>query len=177
MKKKSLAILAFTLSLSAESITYTEYVNVRSSHAEYQNVSSNNPYQECYDKRVPVSYSNNYNNLQYNDRVATSVIGGAIGGIIGHQIGRGKGNDAATIGGAVLGTLMGSNIANAQRPYRPQHYSSGYETRRECVTKYHTTQNREFVGYKNIGYYKGKKIVKYSDQRLSQIPVTVTISY
>jgi len=169
MKLKLLSLLALSTLLSAETLQFTEYVSVRSATPEYETTSQSVPYQECYDERVPVESLNNGNN-----NIAGSVIGGAIGGVLGHQIGRGKGKDAATIGGAILGTIVGGDTLGANQAYaQPQ-----YQTRRKCVTKYRQgVRQRTFVGYKNVGYYKGKKIVKYSQEKLSSIPITVTIDY
>ncbi len=156
--------------LHAETLQFTEYLSVSSSTPEYQTVQERVPYQECYDEQVPVARANSGTN-----NVGGSILGGAIGGVIGHQIGAGKGNDIATVGGAILGTIVGGNTigANQQQYNQPQ-----YQTRRNCVTKYRqSASQRRFVGYKNIAYYKGKKIVKYTNEKLTSIPVTVTIDY
>jgi len=169
MKLKLLSLLATTGLLQAETLQFTEYVSVSSSVAEYQTVQQQVPYQECYDEQVPVARANSATN-----NIGGSILGGAIGGVLGHQIGDGKGNDIATIGGAILGTIVGGNTIGANQQYnQPQ-----YQTRRNCVTKYRqSTGQRQFVGYKNVGYYKGKKIIKYSNEKLTSIPVTVTIDY
>ena len=169
MKLKLLSLVALTSLLGAESLQFTEYVSVHSSTPEYQTVQQRVPYQECYDEQVPVGSVN-----RGNDNVAGSVIGGAIGGVLGHQVGKGKGNDAATIGGAILGTIVGGNTIGTNQGYaQPQ-----YQTRRNCVTKYRESRaQRTFIGYKNVAYYKGKKIVKYSNEKLRSIPITVTIDY
>ncbi len=170
MKLKFLSLLAAATLMQAETMQFTEYVHVSSSTPEYETTHQRVPYQECYDEQVPVSRSNTG-----NSNVAGSVIGGTIGGVLGHQVGAGKGNDAATIGGAILGTIVGGNTigANNQGYNQPQ-----YQTRRNCVTKYRESRGvREFVGYKNVAYYKGKKIVKYSNEKLKSIPITVTIDF
>lgn len=169
MKLKLLSILAIAGLLQAETLQFTEYVSVSSSTPEYQTVQQQVPYQECYDEQVPVSRGSSG-----TGNVGGSILGGAIGGVLGHQIGDGKGNDIATVGGAILGTIVGGNTISAnQQVNQPQ-----YQTRRNCVTKYRqSTGQRQFVGYKNVGYYKGKKIVKYSNEKLTSIPVTVTIDF
>ena len=43
--------------------------------------------------------------------VGGAIAGAVIGGILGHQVGSGRGNDAATVGGAALGALVGSGGA------------------------------------------------------------------
>ena len=175
-----LSLLCTGVWLHAESIEYTTWVKVRKSVPVYETVVEREPFQECWTQRVPVTY---YEETQeYYDRgdaTAAGIIGGVAGGILGHQIvhsRRAKG--AATIGGAILGTLAGQNMARRphyRRPARTQHVR--YESRRECTTRYEEKRVREFRGYKNIAWYKGKKIVKYSDRPLKKIPLTVTITY
>jgi len=170
MKLKIVSLLAFSTLLSAETMQFTEYVSVSSSVAEYQTTQQRVPYEECYEEQVPVARQNSG-----NSNVAGSIVGGALGGVIGHQIGAGKGNDVATVGGAILGTIVGGNTigTNQQQYNQPQ-----YQTRKNCVTKYREgVRQKTFVGYKNTAYYKGKKIVKYSNEKLTSIPVTVTIDY
>jgi len=170
MKRLVLILVLLGASLHAEQTSFTEYAQVVSSTPSYENVITRVPHQECYDEQVPVTY---YDGGYRNDSGA-AIVGGVIGGVLGHQIGGGHGKDAATIGGAILGTFVGQNAAQAnQRVYQ----SSNYETRRRCTTKYTERTERKFMGYKNVAYYKGHKIVKYSDRALSSIPVTVTISY
>ena len=178
MKKSILTILAVATLANAESFSFTEYVNVSSAQPQYDRVSQQVPYQECRDERVRVSsaYSNS---SRYNDsdRVAASVLGGTIGGVIGHQIGRGKGNDIATVGGAILGTIVGGNMASSNQQQRA-YQEPQYQTKRNCTTKYRRSQTTSrLTGYNNIAYYKGKRIEKFSNQRLSSIPITVTIDY
>jgi len=167
-------ILASTI-LNAQESSFVEYVRVTNSTPSYENITTQTPHNECYDERVPVSYyDNSYSNYSTNDG-ASAILGGVIGGILGHQIGGGRGKDIATAGGAIIGTFIGQNAARVSYP--TSQAVSSYETRRRCNTTYRQSSERRFVGYKNVAYYKGKKIVKYSDTRLSTIPVTVTISY
>ncbi len=174
MKKIALSIVLLGVCslMQAEEIEYTTYVKVVSSEPAYERVVEQEPYEECWDERVPVR---EYRGGGGGDTTAGAIIGGAAGGILGHQISKGSGKDVATIGGAILGTLVGSNIASqgAQGGYE----TTRYVTRRKCVTKYRSRTVNRSMGYKNIGYFKGRKIVKFSDRKLSRIPVTVTISY
>ncbi len=181
--KKILIIIAVIgiSSLQAQSQSYTTYVKVTSSLPEYENAVERTPIQECWDEQVPVTkYKQSYRQPQYRrDDTAAAVIGGVAGGILGHQIGKGRGKDVATISGAILGTLAGQNMSVNNQPYRQSYQQAytTYETKRHCSTHYRENHVRNFVGYKNVGYFRGKKIVKYSDHKLSRIPVTVTISY
>ncbi len=172
------AALFSTVTLFAESIQYTAYVKVTSSIAEYENAIESTPIKECWNERVPVTYYTGSQAVHRNDNTAAAVIGGVAGGVLGHQIGKGRGKDVATIGGAILGTLAGQNMASQNQYGSTQRVPhTEYEMRRRCTTRYSERRVRNFIGYKNIGYYKGKKIVKYSDRKLTKIPVTVTISY
>lgn len=171
MKKELLMTLLFTSSLLfAEQVSYVEYVNVTSSKPVYENVVSRVPHQECFDEQVPVTYTQRA--PQQSTSNAGALIGGVTGGFIGKQVSRG--DAAATIGGAIIGTLVGSNAGRTEQRYQQ---STHYETRRQCTTRYSERSERRFMGYKNIAYYKGQKIVKYSDEKLSSLPVTVTVSY
>ena len=186
MKKRFIlaGLLAFG-TLYAESIQYTSYVTVTKSIPEYESVIERTPIEECWTERVPVTYYESYDaprsSYQQNDTTAGAIIGGVTGGVLGHQIGKGRGKDVATVAGAVLGTLAGQNMAqgNRQSAYQePRRVARiRYENKRRCTTRYKEKRVRQFSGYRNIGYYKGKKIVKYSDRRLKKIPVTVTITY
>jgi len=169
MKLKLLCVLALSELLQADTLQFTEYVAVQASTPEYQIVQQRVPYQECYDEQVPISRDNRGEN-----NVVGSILGGAIGGVVGHQIGDGKGNDIATVGGAILGTIVGGNTIGINQQYK----QSQYQTRRNCMTKYRKRRGEDqFIGYKNVGYYKGKKIIKYTNKRLTSIPVTITIDF
>ncbi len=166
--KKLLTLLALGALAQAETMQFTEYVVVSESRPQYQLLSQREPYQECYEReRAPKRV--------YHDNVTGSVIGGAIGGVLGHQVGRGKGKDAATIGGAILGTIVGGNVITNEQRYRPQRV---YPSRQECTTRYRQGPRRqELVGYENIAYYKGKRIVKFSSQPLRRIPLQVRVDF
>jgi len=192
--KKSLWIVPFlaTVSLYAGSIQYTAYARVTSSVPEYENVIERTPHEECWTEDVPVTYYEtydapqqySYSNPHRGDTTAGAIIGGVAGGVLGHQIGKGRGKDVATVAGAVLGTLAGQNMAQGSRRGGYTAYSeprrvakTRYERKRRCNTTYTEREVRSFKGYKNIAWYKGKKIVKYSDRKLKRIPLTITVTY
>lgn len=171
MKKSIILTVLITFSsLFAEDVSYVEYVHVTHSEPIYENVITREPYQECYDEQVPVTYS--YTREVDSGLNAGALVGGVSGGFIGKQISRG--DPAATIGGAILGTIVGQNAAKTQ----PQtEYQTRYETRRKCTTHYTERSERRFMGYRNTAYYKGREITKMSGEKLSTIPVTVTVRY
>ena len=179
MKKLIFITSLMSVMLNAQSFSFTKNIRVVTSHPQYETVSNDEPYQECRDVRVRVdrAYGGGYDN-QNKDRVAGSIIGGTIGGVIGHQIGEGKGKDVATVGGAILGTIVGGNMASNRSQAQGVYSQPQYQTKRECVTKYRRrASQRRLSGYENIAYYQGRVIKKYSDEPLSYIPVTITVSY
>ena len=177
MKKLTLGFITLvftTFTANAGSFTTTQYVKVEKSKPKYENVTRRTPYEECWDERVPVR-RNHHRRYRRNDGLGT-LIGGVAGGILGNQVGRGRGRTAATIGGALIGSLVGNNLS--ERSYDDNSYSyTTYETKRRCTTHYNERRERKFVGYKNIGFFKGHKIVSFSQERLNYIPVTITVSY
>lgn len=172
MKKRTLLLAIATLTLQAGSFTITDEVRVTSSTPEYKTITKKVPYQECWDEEIPVRrYGSNYNNS--NSPFGT-IIGGVAGGVLGNQVGKGRGKDLATIGGALIGGIVGHNLSG-----REHHRSSSttYETRQRCTTRYTQTQEEKLIGYRNIGHYKGNRITKISNRRLRYIPVTIKVNY
>ncbi len=164
--KKIIGIILIlsSISLMAESISFNDSIPVINSEPVYKMVTTRTPYQECWNEQVPVSNGTNSGTLG-------ALIGGVAGGIIGHQVGGGGGKTAATVGGAIIGTLVGKNLSNNNEGV------TTYKTQRKCVTKYNEKEEEKFIGYKNIGNYKGRTIIKYSDRPLNRIRLRVTISY
>ena len=149
--------------LNAEVITFTKYVPVRKSVQIERVVVERAPVEECWYEDVPVDE-------RTGDETVGAIIGGAAGGILGHQVGRGSGKTAATVGGAIIGTLIGKSLAERSR------VEPGYKRVRRCRTRYKERERRVYE-YRNIAYVEGRKIVKYSDRPLREIPVKVTIEY
>lgn len=147
----------------------TKYVHVTKAEPVYERINEKTPFQECWNERVPVQQA--YNN-PIGDNIGT-LIGGIAGGLLGNQIGGGSGKTVATIGGAILGSAVGTNLSkNHQVNHQPR-----YESVQKCTTKYRYNSKRVLTGYNNIGYYKGQKIVKFANERLRSIPVTITLNY
>ena len=169
MKKITIILTTAILTLQANSFTITDEVRVTSSTPTYKTITKRIPYQECWDESVPVRRSSGYS----DDYPIGTIIGGVAGGIIGHQVGGGRGKDLATVGGAIIGSIVGHNMSKNQR--RDSYQT--YETRQRCVTRYSQSEEEKFIGYKNIGHYKGKRITKISNSRLSYIPINIRINY
>ena len=172
--KKILTILTLAaLALQANSFTRTDQVRVVKSKPIYKTITARTPYQECWEESVPVQrHSNRYE----RDRNPLGIlIGSVAGGIIGNQVGRGHGKRAATIGGILIGGMVGHNLSRKNHHKRDSYTS--YENRQRCVTRYNENQKKKFMGYKNIANYKGKRIVKISNKKLRYIPITITVHY
>ncbi len=163
MKKLVFLPILAAVSLFGGSFSWHESVEVVRSKPVYRNVTIRTPYQECWRQNVPV-YRNEI------DAPAAAIIGSVAGGVLGHQIGKGHGRDAATIGGAVVGALFGANIAE-------QHRRVYYRKQRVCKTRYEVRRERRLIRYKNIAWYNGHKIVKFSRHPLRWIDVKIRVSY
>ncbi len=180
MKRTWIVSLMMTAGLlHAGTIEYTVYAKVKKSIPEYERIIEREPYEECWTEHVQVTYYEEgvSGYRQGGDPTAAGIIGGVTGGVLGHQIGKGRGKDVATVAGAVIGTLVGQNMAREgyRQPVRQAH--TRYESRRHCTTRYREHAVREVRRYKNIAWYRGRKIVKYSDRPLKRIPLYVTVSY
>ena len=169
MKKIAIILTTALLALQANSFTITDKVRVTSSTPKYKTIIKRVPYQECWEESVPTRSSRGYS----DDYPIGTIIAGVAGGVLGHQVGKGRGKDLATVGGAIIGSIVGFNMSKNQRE---DSYTT-YETRQRCTTRYSESEEEKFIGYKNIGYYKGRRITKLSNRRLNYIPINIRINY
>ncbi len=173
MKKIVLLLPVFTaVSLLGGSFSWQERVEVVKRRPIYRNITIRTPYQECRIERVKV-----INNVRQNNanEPVSAALGAAAGGILGNTIGRKDGKSIATIGGAVLGAFVGTNMAkNANSQQQPR---VSYHKERICDTHYNEKVQRQLVHYRNIAWYRGHKIVKNSQRPLQWINLRVTVSY
>lgn len=95
-----------------------------------------------------------------NQNIAGTVIGAVGGGLIGNQFGGGSGKKLATVGGAIAGGIVGNKIEDEIK--------NG-----ECKYKEETIFEDVLVGYKNVGYYKGKKYIKNTEKKQPKIIIQV----
>lgn len=146
--------------LSADSINYSEKIDVISSEPIYKTITTRTPYQECWDEEVRENGEKS---------PIGALLGGIAGGILGNQIGGGSGKTAATVGGAIVGTMVGNNLS--------EQGETTTSMQRRCVTKYQEKSAEKLVGYKNIGSYRGKTITKYSDRALDSINLDISVHY
>jgi len=168
-----LALAVSTSTLSAKSFVKTKYVKVVKHYKTYKTYTKEIPYRSCHYESVPVTRTT-YVDV-YEKNPGAPLLGGIVGGVIGHQFGGGSGKDLAT----AVGAIAGGAIANKQ--YGTKHYRKPvtrtyYEQRRVCSTYYKTKRFRKRL-WKNVAYYKGRKIVKVSRHWLRTIPVRVRVSY
>ncbi|WP_292658562.1 glycine zipper 2TM domain-containing protein [Nitratifractor sp.] len=163
MKKILFLPILAAVSLFGGSFSWHESVKVVRSKPIYRTVTIRTPYQVCWWRNVPVCREN-------LNTPAAALIGSAAGGVLGHQIGKGHGKEAATIGGAVVGALVGANLAE-------QNCRVVYRRRRVCETRYKTHTERRLLRYKNIAWYRGHRIVKFSQRPLHWIDVKVRAEY
>lgn len=163
----ALALLASS-SAMAESFSVVEYVTVTKSVPHYSAIQEQVPTQRCVDVQEPVNSP-----IVSNDTLG-ALVGGALGGVVGNQFGGGSGKTAATIGGAVLGSLAGQKIANSNGG---SNTAPSYQVVRKCETVNNYTTRQVLSGYMNYAKLKGKEIVVETDQAVKQIPVTITYSY
>jgi len=107
------------------------------------------PIRECWDEEE-------YYEPRHRGRGAAgaTIAGGIIGGVIGHQFGSGKGNDAMT----VLGTLVGSAIANdrARRRQASGPHETYSRTVERCNVRYETHEEERIDGYWVTYEYNGQ---------------------
>ena len=165
MIKTIFAMTALSLSLLwGGSFSWQESVPVVRSEPVYRYVTIRRPYEICQNRRVRV-----YQEDEGQVPVA-ALMGAVAGGVLGHQFGRGHGREAATIGGAVVGALGAANLVQ-------NHPRSRWENRRVCETRYEEHRERHLIHYKNIAWYQGRRIVKFSRHPLKRIRVNVRVSY
>ncbi len=165
MKRMALFIsLCLASHLFGEVVHFVKRVPVYKSVEVRHIVTKKVPYEECWEEEIPVD--------EYDEGSDTlgAIIGGAAGGILGHQVGGGSGKTAATVGGAIIGTLVGKSLAERS------HERPGYKRVRRCRTRYKESEDT-IVEYKNIAKVMGRRIVKYSDRPLDFIKVDVTLEY
>ena len=165
MRKVAIALsLVLSAQLFGEVIHFTKRVPVYKSVEVRHIVTRKVPYEECWEEEVPMD--------EYDEGSDTlgAIIGGAAGGILGHQVGGGSGKTAATVGGAIIGTLIGKNLAERS------HARPGYKRVKRCRTRYKESEEI-IVEYKNYAKVMGRRIVKYSDRPLRYIRVNVTLEY
>ncbi len=123
-----------------EAVHYARVVDVE---PIYRTVAVRRPVRDCWDERV----------VHYDDRsrrrsaAPATVAGGVIGGVIGRQFGDGRGRDAMT----VLGTLIGSAVAN-DNATRRNDYRRGYGQRHvrtveRCETTSRVEHRERIDGY------------------------------
>jgi len=158
------AFLLSSIVLNASAFTLHEESKVIITTPVYKTITIKTPYEECWEEKIQVIQEKSTNTLG-------QLIGGITGGILGNQIGGGNGKTVATIGGAVAGTVVGNNLSKNTQS------NTSYETVKKCITKYNTEVEERLIGYNNIANYKGQRIEKFSETKLTMIQIQVHINY
>lgn len=161
-------LLAVTLLLSTATMAHSSHNYSHNDHNRYSEVQpAHNIHKKKNHRLVKVVHSRpiykevityrecrpNRNEHQIDGHKA-AIIGGVVGGIIGNRVSS-KHKVPHTIGGAVTGAVIGATL-NKHRQREP---------------KYCKHVEQRLVGYKNVAYWHGKKIVSISDRPLRKIRV------
>lgn len=131
----------------ANAYEFGDYARVISSTPVYEQV--NNPRRECwteYRDAPPPARRNNDTN------VGGAIVGGVVGGLLGNQVGGGNGRTVATAGGAIAGTIIGSQVQT--RGNNDEYYEGHRRPVERCATKDHW--DRRLTGYDVRYEYKGQ---------------------
>jgi uncharacterized protein YcfJ len=85
------------------------------------------------------------------------IAGGILGGVVGNQFGGGRGQDLLTIGGALLGASIGSDVAHRNNP------ASGYKSVQQICAIEHVRHDEERIdGYRVTYRYAGRDFVTHT---------------
>jgi outer membrane lipoprotein SlyB len=109
---KFASIAALTVNLSAGQLgptnvqTIVDKLPITSTQHYFVNKTMMQPIQECHAVNVQTSNGEKMNPTGYD------IAGGAVGGILGSLVGGGTGKVAATIGGAIAGTMITDHAVN-----------------------------------------------------------------
>lgn len=176
MSKILSTLLLFSISASlvfAETIRNSEFIQVETAEPVYKEITKSIPYKECYDvtEQIQVECQNSAS-VDKNSLGLDTLIGVAAGAVIGSQIGKGNGRTAAQI----VGGIAGGGVANSIRGGSTETCTKEV-VRQHCENKTSYEKENRLIGYNNVGYYKNQKIVKFSEQKLQQIKLNVSISY
>jgi uncharacterized protein YcfJ len=104
------------------------------------------------------------------DKTGAAIVGGAMGALIGNHIGRGEGRRAATLGGAFVGAVLGSEAA------RRDSRGPRYEEVQRCQTRYEERFDERVAGYRVTYMYDGRRGVTrlpYEPGRYIRVAVDV----
>ena len=164
MKKLVVLGLFVFSSIYGGSFSWYQNVKVIRSKPIYKTITIQKPYRYCYNQRVAIRYDNGAEPI-------VAAMTGIAGGVLGHQIGKGRGKTAATIGGAVVGTLVGENLVRGRGDIVE------YRNRRVCETRYRRYNKTKLMHYENIARFHGRIIKKISNHPLKFIRVKITARY
>jgi len=179
----TMASLFATALFGAQAATFTDNARVRSAEPQYENI------------KVPRNECSSHWVTEGQDRVTTAqpnaqprqyggaIVGGVLGGVLGHQVGGGRGKDAATVVGAVLGTIAGDHLENRNAPARYDdgqyanngRYQPAQREVQRCRTVY-DVQSR-ITGYRVTYDYRGQQYTTFMRSNPGKrLPVRVSVA-
>ena len=139
-----------------------DYAKVIGVQPVYRTVRVSEPRREC--REEPVTRYHSAGHGGHRSAVPL-ILGGILGGVAGNQFGGGSGNVAMTVGGALLGGALGSDIARGHDGYGGRHVErsyTDYETRCETYTTYHEEDRVD--GYRVEYKYRGRVYSTHMDE-------------
>ncbi|MCR8699279.1 glycine zipper 2TM domain-containing protein [Campylobacter ureolyticus] len=114
-----------------------------------------------YEMKADTQYVENCNNSINDYNLLGTAIGAVGGGVVGNQFGGGSGKKLATVAGAIAGGYAGNRVEGNIKGNQ----KSGCEYKEQKVDR------KVLVGYRNIGYYKGKQYSKITEEKQSKIRI------
>lgn len=163
---------------TAANVTYADVVEVEPI-IRYVRVEV--PRRECWDEEVYYENRSRLSSRRYERRgsAGATIAGGLIGGVIGRQIGGGSGRDAMT----VVGTLVGSALANDRfhRDRDEVYYDEPPErqvrTVERCEVRREVREEERIDGYRVTYVYDGREYsTRTEEDPGDKIKVRVSVS-
>ena len=173
MKKNFLIVLAAIFSGTTWAADFVDTAKVISSTPIYERVSE--PKQECWNETVSSTDAVTKPAPAEERSIGGALLGGVLGGVVGSQVGQGNGNTAATVLGAVGGTIIGDRVANSSNQ-QAQQATQTPQTRDERHCRQVENYRDVIRGY-NVTYnYNGKDITtKMSSQPGDTVQVGISV--
>ena len=107
------------------------------------------PRRECWNEEVRVDHRR-----RGNGSAGATIAGGLLGGVVGRQFGDGRGRNALTVVGAIVGSAIGNNAANANRQIPA---GARYTTVQRCETRDEVREEERIDGYEVTYIYNGQE--------------------
>ena len=105
------------------------------------------PRRECWSEEVYVD------DRRSGGTAGATIAGGLLGGVIGRQIGGGSGRDAMTLVGAIVGSAIANDSAQARGGRGDGHF----RTVQRCETREEVREEERIEGYEVTYLYNGRE--------------------